>query len=219
MATVLKEYKETNDYTYNSMSKLIVALKDFITRLQRHRSRIIRVQFNTILFEIIDCQKRTKKNHNQGIELRNEKRFERVPILKQVTKLAKEVEKYIVHGVSHDLTYLELASLTIFCILGNSTCRLGAVLICTSSEFFGKDVVEVIRTRKHKTGDKFENFIEKTPEIADLVDRCHILYKEETGKPSCPTMLFPNKSGTQFSNVAATLKKTTENCLEPMSSP
>ena len=210
VATVLKEYKETNGYTHNSMSKLIVALKDFITWLQRHRSRVIRVQFNSILDEITDYQKRTKKSRNQEIELRKEKRFERVPTLKQVAKLAKEVEKHIVHGVSDDLTYLELASLTVFCILVNSNCRLGAVLSCTSSEFLGKKVGEVIRTRNHKTGDKFENFFEKTPEIAVLVDRCHALYKEETGKNTCPVLLFPNKSGTQISNVAATLKKTTE---------
>ena len=201
VATVLKEYKETKGYTHNSMSKLIVALKDFITWLQRYRSRVIRVQLNSILYEITDYQKQTKKSRNQEIELRKEKRFERVQILKRVAKLAKEVEKHIVHGVSDDLTYLELASLTSV---------LASVLSCTSSEFLGKKVGEVIRTRDHKTGDKFGNFFEKTPEIAGLVDRCHALHKEETGKNSCPVLLFPNKSGTQFSNLAATLKKTTE---------
>ena len=155
--------------------------------------RVIRVQFNSILDEITNYQKRTKKSRNQEIELRKEKRFERIPTLKQVAKLAKEVEKHIVHGVSDDLTYLELASLTVFCILVNSNCRLGAVLSCTSSEFLGKKVGEVIRTRNHKTGDKFENFFEKTPEIAGLVDRCHALYKEETGKKHLPCFAFPKQ--------------------------
>ena len=105
VATVLKEYKETNGYTQNSMSKLLVALKDFITWLQRHRSRIIRIQFTSILNEINDYQKRTKKSRNQEIELRKEKRFEQVPTLKKVAKLAKEVEKHIVHGVSEHWTH------------------------------------------------------------------------------------------------------------------
>ena len=217
---MLKEYNETIGYTHNSMSKLIVALKDFITWLQRHRSRIIRVQFNSNLDKITDYQKRTKKRRNQEIEIRKEKRLERVPTLKQLAKLANEVEKHIVHGVSDDLTYLELASLTIFCILVNSNCRLSAVLSCTSSEFLRKKVGEVIRSQNHKTGDKFGNFFEKTPEIAGLVDRCHAVYKKETGKNNCPFLLFPNKSGTQFSNVAATLKKKRpKNYLEPRSSP
>ena len=209
ISRTLAQYKEDNDYTHSTMNTLLNVLKDFIKWLQRHKSRHLRINYPTILAEITDYMTKNKKERKKKTVKRKEERFEGVPTMAQMGKLAEKLEKQFVQGVSNDITYLELASMTMVYIMTMNDCRLGMIQQCTSEEYSKKKTGDILRSREHKTGDKFENFFEKTPEVEHLIKLCHSLYREETKKPT-PSLLLPNKKGNEMTTVAVASKKAIE---------
>ena len=205
----IRQYKEDNEYTHNSVSKLIVVLRHFIKWVQRHRSRIMKVNFKTITDELDEYEYRNKVNKRKETQKRKKERFDGLPSFEELAFLAKNVEERIVQSVSGDFTYMELVSMTILVTLVNSNCRLGTVLNTKTEDFENMELGEVLRSYDHKTGHICENFSEKTPELAALVEQCHDLYQKETGKTK-PTRLFPNKQGGDLTTTASIVKSTIE---------
>ena len=201
LSALIDEYKDANDYTHNTMTILLNVLKEFIVWLKRHHSSRIKIKHSSILDEIKDYRSRNKKSRKRETTERKEERFETVPDMAQMGKLAEKLENLFVQGVSDDITYLELASTTIIYIMMMNDCRLSMIQNCTSSEYSRKKIGDVLRSREHKTGDVFENFFQKTVEVDHLVQRCRSLYKAETKKPYS-SLLLSNKKGTKLTTVA-----------------
>ena len=106
----VRQYKEDNEYTHNSVSKLIVVLRRFIKWVQRHRSRIMKVTFKTITDELDEHEDRNKVNKRKETQKRKKERFDGLPSFEELALLAKNVEERIVQSVSGDFTYMELVS-------------------------------------------------------------------------------------------------------------
>ena len=86
----VRQFKEDNKYTHNSVSKLIVVLRHFIKWVQRHRSRIIKVNFKTITDESDQYEDRNKVNKQKETPKRKKERFDGLPSFEEMALLAKK---------------------------------------------------------------------------------------------------------------------------------
>ena len=199
---IIRTYRESNNYTHSSMQKLLPTLKMFVKWMRRHKTRSHKVSYSTIFEEISAYEERNKVAGRKESKARQKSRFEGLPSMEELAKLAETIRKRLVHGVSNDFTYLDLASLSIFLVLIDNNCRLGTVLKTTTEDYDKVDVGAIIRSHEHKTGHVYENFFEKTEETNALISKCHELFTKETGLRK-PKLLFPNKQGREMTTASA----------------
>ena len=96
------QYKEDNEYTHNSVSKLIVVLRHFIKWVQRHRYGIMKVNFKTITDELDEYEDRNKVNKQKETQKRKK---DGLPSFEELALLAKNVEERTEQSVSGDFTF------------------------------------------------------------------------------------------------------------------
>ena len=98
----VRQYKEDNEYTHNSVSKLIVVLRHFIKWVQRHRSGIMKVNFKTITDELDEYEDRNKVNKQKETQKRKK---DGLPSFEELALLAKNVKERTEQSVSGDFTF------------------------------------------------------------------------------------------------------------------
>ena len=143
---IIRTYRESNNYTHSSMQKLLPTLKMFVKWMRRHKTRSHKVSYSTIFDEISPYEERNNVAGRKESKARQKSRFEGLPSMEELAKLAETIRKRLVHGVSNDFTYLDLASLSIFLVLIDNNCRLGTVLKTTIEDYDKVEVGAIIRS-------------------------------------------------------------------------
>ena len=170
--------------------------------MRRHKTWSHKVSYSTIFEEISAYEERNKVSGRKESKALQKSRFEGLPSIEELAKLTETIRKSLVHAVSDDFTYLDLASLSIFLIIIDNNCRLGTVLKITTEDYDKIEVGAIIRSHEHTTGYVYGNLFEKTEETKALNSKCHELFTKETGLRK-PKLLFPNEQGREVTTTSA----------------